>query len=831
MNVMALLPYLVEHYDEPTKMCADAATHIADVCQSYSPRLDNLATVMTQYSRQAFTKGAFQWTKCVVHHLYAVYSSLSDQMVAFLVEVLDKGPVGTQSAVLQILLCIVYCIDISASSTQAINADLLRVVARYVENVSLWKDALKIIKQCVTRSSAYSTAPPNITRNSTADAAALELPGRTMDFVFDQSQISIIGSRYWDISSPHLGTVAVDTAAVTGAAKETAAASGGSNRRTTAGNVETGSMGTSTSNSEFGPTSSWKRPLASQMRTRERLVSLLNCYGPRVIPKSPSETCLPKVIFDPQSPAGTIDRASSITPGTSSDDASTIDGAMTGEMPLEEEGSAERQIQSVFDFLEEAEDLDRGCAYWGANPHHSLNVDDEEETGNTEEHKGESSDEDTQSIGPMEDYHADVPSGPSNLLHAGGNLRRSRLSMSGSNQSIHSTSTDVDMTVADVAELSPSHRASPLHLPASASSSSIAVVMPCVSVSAISVSVPDSDDTVDRAWREHVHEVVSDGCDARAVRTFLLFPRLFNDTRTLLSNLTSDVCVCLAKHDSLKEINTQLYLLKDMMCDMECPLVYCNLEALESSHMIERHRFLLLELHECYGTYLMRKDQTLEALEQLKSMDKREGGAESPTAGLKQRQHLVGCVYRVHFQMLQIFDCYCKLVSAFSHAARSTRIMDLSTDITELRSELQRISPRDAGDTAPIRTEALCQSDVERLIIECINARRYSRAVQCVRHYGRIFHGEAALAHANGDVETILYLYCRHLADTRPGYLAVWLPTGHGDLSHLHRHLLDIKCLVSSMSPSVSASVRHHLPSPSDERLVVAVKQSDSSTL
>jgi len=37
-----------------------------------------------------------------------------------------------------------------------------------------------------------------------------------------------------------------------------------------------------------------------------------------------------KVIFDPQSPGGTIDRASSITPGTSSDEASTLDGAIAG---------------------------------------------------------------------------------------------------------------------------------------------------------------------------------------------------------------------------------------------------------------------------------------------------------------------------------------------------------------------------------------------------------------------------------------------------------------------------------------------------------------------
>lgn len=66
---------------------------------------------------------------------------------------------------------------------------------------------------------------------------------------------------------------------------------------------------------------------------------------------------------------------------------------VSGEHTFDDEGSAERQIQSVFDFLEEAEDLDRGCEYWGANPRHSLNVDDEEEMGNVEP-KGESSDDD-----------------------------------------------------------------------------------------------------------------------------------------------------------------------------------------------------------------------------------------------------------------------------------------------------------------------------------------------------------------------------------------------------------------------------------------------------
>ena len=58
---------------------------------------------------------------------------LSVNVVHFHCQVLDKGPSSTQAAVLQILHCIVHCIDIKTASTQAINSDLLRVVAKYVE--------------------------------------------------------------------------------------------------------------------------------------------------------------------------------------------------------------------------------------------------------------------------------------------------------------------------------------------------------------------------------------------------------------------------------------------------------------------------------------------------------------------------------------------------------------------------------------------------------------------------------------------------------------------------------------------------------------------------
>ena len=57
------------------------------MCEDQPGDLENLATVMTLYSRRTFAKDVFQWTKCVVKYLHDVYAAISDAMIAFLVEV------------------------------------------------------------------------------------------------------------------------------------------------------------------------------------------------------------------------------------------------------------------------------------------------------------------------------------------------------------------------------------------------------------------------------------------------------------------------------------------------------------------------------------------------------------------------------------------------------------------------------------------------------------------------------------------------------------------------------------------------------------------------
>lgn len=112
---------------------------------------------MTLYSRRTFSKESFQWTKCVVKYLYDTYAHLSLNILTFLVEVLEKGPPVLQQPVLSIIHCMLHYVDLS-SAAQPMNADLLRVIAKYI-GCAHWKEALKILKLVVTRSSSL-VAPP-----------------------------------------------------------------------------------------------------------------------------------------------------------------------------------------------------------------------------------------------------------------------------------------------------------------------------------------------------------------------------------------------------------------------------------------------------------------------------------------------------------------------------------------------------------------------------------------------------------------------------------------------------------------------------------------------
>lgn len=108
-------------------------------------------------------------------------------MLAFLVEVLEKGSQQVQVPVLNVIHCMLHYIDLSSQHAQPISGDLLRVIAKHLDvsneeinyyqlnfasgnslvlflsiphiQNAYWKEALKILKLVVTRSSSLQVVP------------------------------------------------------------------------------------------------------------------------------------------------------------------------------------------------------------------------------------------------------------------------------------------------------------------------------------------------------------------------------------------------------------------------------------------------------------------------------------------------------------------------------------------------------------------------------------------------------------------------------------------------------------------------------------------------
>lgn len=54
-------------------------------------------------------------------------------MLAFLVEVLEKGMQQVQVPILNVIHCMLHHIDLSSSHSQPISGDLIRVIAKYLD--------------------------------------------------------------------------------------------------------------------------------------------------------------------------------------------------------------------------------------------------------------------------------------------------------------------------------------------------------------------------------------------------------------------------------------------------------------------------------------------------------------------------------------------------------------------------------------------------------------------------------------------------------------------------------------------------------------------------
>ncbi|XP_053470600.1 protein furry homolog-like isoform X1 [Ictalurus furcatus] len=918
LNILCLLPHLIQHFDSPTAFCKETADRIAKVCaEEKSATLANLAHMMSLYSTHSYSRDSTNWINVVCRYLHDAFADITFNLITYLAELLEKGLPSMQQSLLQIIYSLLSHIDLSAAPVKQFNLEIMKIIGKYVQS-PYWKEAQNILKLVVSRSaclvvpdevqrsySAESSGSPEITFARIFNNASKELPGKTLDFHFDISETPIIGHKYGDQRNAAGRNGKPQVIAVT---RSTSSTSSGSNSN---GLVPV----------------SWKRPQLSQRRTREKLMNVLSLCGPETgMPKNPS------VVFSSNEDLDAGDQQTSLIP--------TVEEVTREEDGQAEDAGSEQQfgVFKDFDFLDvELEDaegesmdnfnwgvrrrsldsMDKGdtpslqeCQYTGSTP--SLNLTNQEDTDESSEEEVlsasqiltrsnllnsdsatddatsnhmdslQQSQESSSSILTEEALPTPILPRPDSPIHetAHSDSNISQLPEDASVTAVDELSSSVsedtgfcsapplpsdppelcelpdppddpdppplgidsptgslceeetapdsvcdeDVTLAlkelderceeeeaDFSGMSSQDEGDAEGFPELESSPPPSPFLSAILAAFQPVTYDDEED----AWRCHVNQMLSDTDGSCAVYTFHVFSRLFQHMQRKFDSITHASVRFLG--DGLQRMGNQfLSSLEVMTSCSQCPTVLLDAETLVSCGLLETLKFSVLELQEHLDTYNGKR----EAAEQwLENCRKTFGDKDSSRRPTTQAQELELCrrLYKLHFQLLLLFQAYCKLVSRVETIKREAEVTNMSEELAILESCLKEAELLSEGQEG-VSVSAAVQSSTETAIhslIESLRARDFSSALAQVKAFRCLWPNDIFGSEKDNAVQTLLHIYFRHQTLGQTGCVAVVGPSR--DLSQASGRLMELNlqiCEALRQAQSSQSHIYNQTPTP-----------------
>uniref|UniRef100_A0A671NY90 Protein furry homolog n=1 Tax=Sinocyclocheilus anshuiensis TaxID=1608454 RepID=A0A671NY90_9TELE len=791
LNVLCLLPHLVQHFGSPTQFCKESAERIAQVCleeKDKNTKLSHLAHVMTLYKTRSYTRDPFSWVNVVCRYLHEAFSDITLSLVTYMAELLDKGLPSMQQPLLQIIYSLLSHMDLAGIQVKPFNVEVLKTIEKFVQTVH-WKEALNILKLVVSRSASLSL--PSYTHGDLAhlevsrmmwDGSSKALPGKTLEFHFDISETPVIGRRYDDLQGSGGRDGKARAIAVT---RSTSSTSSGSN-----------------SNTVLVPVS-WKRPQSSQKRTREKLVNVLSLCGQEVgLTKNPS------VIF---SSCGDLDLMEHQPSQVSSEDG-------TREDTLDDTTSEQQfRVFRDFDFLDveledgEGESMDN--FNWGVR-RRSLDSTDLTELLEESQHSD---------ITPCISLH-DAQQDTDDSSEEESNSTSQSLSHSQlvcDTNHTDSLSTSYDTTSADPNSL---NAATPclgaslpddhIMLPGNLLSSGFNSYHfgedrddldelgfpppPSPFFSAILAAFqPTVCDDAEEAWRSHINQLLCDTDGSCAVYTFHIFSTMFQNIQNKFCSLTSDAASYLG--DSLRGIGSKFVQSSEMLalCS-DCPTLYVDAETIVSYGLLEKMKFSVLELQEYLDTYNTREEAVVSWLQNCKATFPR-----YPDDG---QLELCQRLYKLHFQLLLLFESYCKLIGQVNTISSVPELWNMSRELSDLKNCLRLAEASLAGDledrqrhgSQPIfpSSEAAVQA-----ILECLNNNEFSMAIRYTQDFllffRRMWPNDIFGGSSEDEIQTLLNVYFRHQTLGQTGTFA--LVGSNKDMSDVCTKIMELNGEIRDM--------------------------------
>ncbi|PWA28028.1 hypothetical protein CCH79_00012147 [Gambusia affinis] len=839
-----LLATVFWNFDAPSPFCQDVAERIAQVClEEKNVKLSNLAHVMTLYKTHTYTRDCFSWVNVVCRYLHETFSDITLNLVTYMAELLEKGLPSMQQTLLQIIYSLLSHMDLSGIQAKPFNIEVLKTIEKFVQTAH-WREALNILKLVVSRSA--SLVQPSLPQSDFSyedisrmwDRSSKALPGKTLDFHFDISETPVIGRRYDDLKRSPGHDVRSMATSVT---RSTSSTSSGSN-----------------TNNVLVPVS-WKRPQSSQKRTREKLVHVLSLCGQEVgLTKNPS------VIF---SSCGELDLIEHQPSLVSSDEGTreleNMDDTTSEQqfrvfkdfdfldVELEDgEGetvdnfnwgvrrhSVDSLDQSDLQPLEESQ-LSSSMPSLSKITHEDSDESSEDDSLAASQILSHS--QITVSLSPTPEISsADTSSATFDSTLANSTPlgtknpsfevqlsedSKQRVSQEDEDSSVHEDdlslsvnelpseyqcgdSLSMDVAYYDKEELD-LHCSLP-SLPEEEKDDMLesrSSPPPSPFFSAILAAFqPTVCDDAEEAWRSHLNQLVSDSDGSCAVYTFQVFSSLFQSIQAKFCSLTCDAVSYLG--DGLRGLGSKFLRSSEILASCsECPTLFIDADTIMSCGFLEKMKFSVLELQEYLDTYNNRKEATLTWLNSCKATFPRTAGVAvtcQPVEHEEKQLELCQRLYKLHFQLLLLFQSYCKLIEQVHAISSFPELTNMSRELNQLKSNLRTAAASVSNekistfDTSCSETILSSSEAAVQAILEGLKNNEFSKAILYIRECRTTWPNDIFGNHSEDEIQTLLNIYFRHQTLGQTGTFA--LVGSKQDLTEISLKLMELNCETRDM--------------------------------
>uniref|UniRef100_A0A8D1JNI4 FRY like transcription coactivator n=1 Tax=Sus scrofa TaxID=9823 RepID=A0A8D1JNI4_PIG len=830
LNILCLLPHLIQHFDSPTQFCKETASRIAKVCaEEKCPTLVNLAHMMSLYSTHTYSRDCANWINVVCRYLHDSFSDATFSLVTYLAELLEKGLSSMQQSLLQIIYSLLSHIDLSAAPVKQFNLEIIKIIGKYVQS-PYWKEALNILKLVVSRSASLvvpndipktyggDIGSPEISFTKIFNNVSKELPGKTLDFHFDISEVRCSG---------------IDKNATDTACSCSSSSTPKNKNKKLSKNKLTNSLlrdlqvvFSSNEDLEVGDQQT-SLISATEDIIHEEEVAVEDNSSEQQFGVFKDFDFLDVELEDAEGESmdnfnwgvrrrslDSIDKGDTPSLQEYQCSSSTPSLNLTNQEDTDE-SSEEEAALTASQILSRTQMLNNDSAADDTLPEHpDLLLQAQESTGSISTEEVLQIRDETPSLeASLDNANSQLPEDTSSVLKEEQVL--TAFEEEGSYIIQEQQDSLVCQGILDLEETDTPEPPAPESYPGSVCEEDVTLALkelderceeeeadfsglssqdeeeqdgfpevqtsplPSPFLSAIIAAFqPVAYDDEEEAWRCHVNQMLSDTDGSCAVFTFHVFSRLFQSIQRKFGDLTNEAVSFLG--ESLQRIGTKFKSsLEVMMMCSECPTVFVDAETLMSCDLLETLKFSVLELQEHLDTYNAKR----EAAEQWLDNCKRTFGAKEDMYRINtdaQQMEILAelelCrrLYKLHFQLLLLFQAYCKLINQVNTIKNEAEVFNMSEELAQLESILKEAES--ASENEEIDISKAAQTTIETAIhslIETLKNKEFISAVAQVKAFRSLWPNDIFGSCEDDPVQTLLHIYFHHQTLGQTGSFAV----------------------------------------------------------